>query len=332
MNLGKETQVEKREFNNDIYVGVASCTVMAINPTKEEIAKIYGTTPDKVKDPVYLKEDVEVTTANGENKQGKEVTISVFLKTVQNYNSKPIIKSLNFKIKEGAFISQSGKHQVIDEYGNSSWVTAEQFKNKEVPTYTSKDGETVKFDIYPKYRHAYKGETNLIEFIKNWLGLPQAYTKIWDNNQKKFTSTDWKSGEELEAAACSISIEEWKEIFKGNYNMLRSLVKGREAFQVKIVFGLSEKDGKQYQTISRNTLRNDANYNAIKRLEKDLISANITDRYWTELTVNGVKEKHIPQDLVKVTPSPDVENINEGSSPFAETSIPEKEKEDDMPF
>lgn len=329
MKIGKTAQVEERIFDNNFYVGYDSFVVLAINPTKEELAKIYGTTADRLKDQIYVNESAQVINAKGEETQGREVSIKVYVKCVNQVNGKDFINCIKFKVKEGIFVGQTtGKHQVIDDYGQTAWVTEEEFKSKAIPVFSNGSKANI-----GKYRHTYRGEAELVAFIRNWLGFPDPIIREgYDPNTKRFASIKWREGEALEACEFSFEIAEWKEIFKGNFKILQDLLKGHEAFQFKGFTGISSKDNQDYQIMSRTTLRNDASTNQIKKVSAELIE--LSDRYWIEADIKGQKIKVVPKGLTKVTPVP----TNESTFNAAEniTNIVEDvntpDNTDDLPF
>lgn len=329
MKLGKTTSVQERVISNDMFVGMSTFNVLAINPTKEELAELLGTTPDRIKDPVYINDKAQVMNAKGEEIEGTEVTFKVYIKAVQSpIKDKPFITSLKFKVKQGVFIgSNTGKHQVIDAYGQSTWVTPEQFNNKEVPSYSN---------INSKYRHAYRGEVEFINFIKSWLGIEDPLNKKWDNNEKKFTEITWKTGEDLEACEVNIPIEDWKKIFKGDFSVIKSLVKGHESFSFKAICGVNtSQDGKEYQIVDNNVFRNDAtaNTSSVKKEIERLLSDKVSDRYWVIANIKGNDTKIIPNTLTKVTPVAEPTHIESGFDDFnAANDTNDKADVDDLPF
>lgn len=329
MKIGKTAQVEERIFDNNFYVGYDSFVVLAINPTKEELAKIYGTTADRLKDQIYVNESAQVINAKGEETQGREVSIKVYVKCVNQVNGKDFINCIKFKVKEGIFIGQTtGKHQVIDDYGQTAWVTEEEFKNKTIPVFSNGNKANI-----GKYRHTYRGEAELVAFIRNWLGFPDPIIREgYDPNTKKFSSIRWREGEELEACEFSFEIAEWKEIFKGNFKILQDLLKGHEAFQFKGFTGISSKDNQDYQIMSRTTLRNDASTNQIKKVSAELI--DLSDRYWIEVSIKNNKTKIVPKGLTKVTPVPTNESTFNAAENVANTveDINTPDNTDDLPF
>ena len=324
MKLGQTNQVEERIYSNDFYVGYDSFKVLAINPTKEELAKIYGTTADRLKDQVYINESAQVVNAKGEESQGREVSIKIYVKCVNQVDNKDFINCIKFKIKEGIFIGQTtGKHQVIDDYGQTTWVTEEEFKNKAIPVFRNGNKANI-----GKYRHAYRGEAELVAFIKNWLGLPDPIIREgYDPNTKTFQSIRWKEGEELGACEFHFDISDWKEIFKGNFKIFQDLLKGHEEFRFKGFVGVSSKDNNDYQVVSRIVLRNDASINQIKKVSAELTDSKVTDRYWIEVTIQGKTTKIVPKGLVKVTPQPTQESIITSST--SDVNTPDT---DDIPF
>jgi len=330
MNIGQTNKVEERVFGDNLYVGCDSFTVLGINPTKEELAKIFNTNPERLKEQTYIQDNVKTMNSKGEESQGKELTIKVYIKSVSNAGKSPMINSISFKIKEGVFIgSKTGKHQVIDKYGQTAWVTEDEFKNKAIPVYENGS----KSNISKDYRHTYYGEAEFINFVKAWLGIENPIIKDdYDNNEKKYKIIKWKEGEDLEACKVNIPIEEWKQLFNGNFKSIKELVDGREQFKFKAFAGISNGEKGSFQTISKNVLRNDASSFALNKVKKELMQDTYTQFYYEyEIEENGEKKKvrEIPNFLknVKIDIKPTDENqIDEVND--TDTSI----KSDDLPF
>lgn len=237
------------------YTGVASVSILAVNPDKESLEKLYNRTLDKA--PEYIGEvDVKGTKV-------PQVRIDFIVKAdiekyVDAYN-----KPLDFVSKVSLFIRDSYKYnkdntkvQVIDKYGRTAWVTLEQAKNHEIPVYSNGPA-----NIDKDYRPAYIGEEELINFLIAYINIPSTVKKI----NGVYVS---KEGDEL--ADCEASLEHIKDYFKGDFSEIRTNIGYQPNNKVKVLFGIrNTDDGKQYQTAyTKKFLKNsETDYS---RLEKNV--------------------------------------------------------------
>lgn len=253
------------------YVGVGSVFVLAVNPNKAELEKLYNTQIEN--DPEYLGE-VEV----GEDKH-----------KVQNARLDFIVKTdaekcggIEFTTKVAFFIRKEYRYnrdqtkvQVIDKYGRTAWVTVEQAKNHEIPVY--KNGPA---NIDKDYRPAYVGEEDLTNFIKAYLNIP---------NVMKYVNNTWVMVDKPED--CEARLENIAEYFKGNFKELRDVIALQPNNKVKVLFGVrTTDDNKQYQAVyNQMFLKN--NITDYSKLDADLQERKAAGAYpTTEFTVGDLKE------------------------------------------
>lgn len=253
------------------YVGVGSVFVLAVNPSKSELEKLYNTQLEN--DPEYLSV-VEV----GEDKH-----------KVQNVRLDFIVKTnaercggIEFTTKVAFFLRKEYKYnrdqtkvQVIDKYGRTAWVTIEQAKAHEIPVY--KNGPA---NIDKDYRPAYHGEEELTKFIKAYLGIP---------NVMKYVNNTWVKVDNPED--CEARLENIAAYFEGNFKELRDVIALQPNNRVKVLFGVrTTDDNKQYQAFyNQMFLRN--NTTDYSKLDENLQERKAAGAYpTTEFTVCDLKE------------------------------------------
>jgi len=144
-----------------------------------------------------------------------------------------LTKSHNYSKKDGVT-----KVQVIDEYGNTAWVTSEELKNGTIPEYTIKNGpnagKKAKTAIAEGYRKAFSGEENLMKFIAALLSIPSA--KVWDAEEQMFyLKTD---PAELKKCECRFDLDTLKKFFEGNTKELEDTVNFQPNNRLKMLFGV----------------------------------------------------------------------------------------------
>jgi hypothetical protein len=115
--------------------------------------------------------------------------------------------------------------QVIDKYGRTAWVTTEQFKNKQIPMYAN--GKPANIDA--DYRMCYRGEEQLMDFIKKFMNVP---------NVMKFNAIDrsWSLIDTPEIAECRL--DTFDAIFKGDLTEINNLVEVNTNGSIGLLIGI----------------------------------------------------------------------------------------------
>lgn len=253
------------------YIGVAPVSILAVNPNKAELEKLYNTQLEN--DPKYLSE-VEV----GEDKHKvQNVRLDFIVKTdAEKCGGIEFTTKVAFFLrKEYRYNRDHTKVQVIDKYGRTAWVTIEQAEAHEIPVY--KNGLA---NIDKDYSPAYHGEEELTNFIKAYLNIP---------NVMKYVNNTWVMVDKPED--CEARLESIDEYFKGNFKELRDVIALQPNNKVKVLFGVRTTDGnKQYQAVyNQMFLKN--NITDYSKLDADLQERKANGAYsTTEFTVGDLKE------------------------------------------
>ena len=271
------------------YVGVAPVYVLAVNPNKAELEKLYNTQLEN--DPEYLSE-VEV---GEEKRKVANVRLDFIVKTdAEKCGGIEFITKIPFFIRKEYRINRDGsKVQVIDKYGRTAWVTKEQCQAHEIPVY--KNGPA---NIDKDYRPAFHGEEELTNFIKAYLNIP---------NVMKYVNNTWVMVDKPED--CEARLESIAEYFKGNFKELRDVIALQPNNKVKALFGVrSTDDNKQYQAVyNQMFLKN--NINDYSKLDADLQERKAAGAYSnTEFEVCELKEYNVE--------STDLSNSGSNDMPF----------------
>lgn len=256
------------------YVGVGSVFVLAVNPNKTVLEKLYNTQLEN--DPEYLGE-VEV----GEDKHKvQNVRIDFIVKTdAEKCGGIEFITKVAFFLrKEYRYNRDKTKVQVIDKYGRTAWVTIEQAKAHEIPVY--KNGPA---NIDKGYRPAYHGEEELTNFIKAYLNIP---------NVMKYVNNTWVMVDNPED--CEARLDNIDEYFKGNFKELREAIALQPDNKVKVLFGVrTTDDNKLYQAVyNQMFLKN--NITDYSKLDENLQERKAAGAYpTTEFVVGDLKEYNV---------------------------------------
>lgn len=261
------------------YVGVGSSYVLAVNPKKDKLDELMGF--EGQNEPEYVKE--------GEN--GKEAHIHFIVRTDPGANNGiEITNRLMFTMRLApAYNRDETKVQVIDNYGNHTWMNAEDAKAGKPAMLP--DGNPNKIDT--KYRMACIGECDLVDFLKAYLCVPDAFNYVNGVWTKKENAEDGK-----------FFLEHIKDYFTGNFSELQDAIAMQPNNKVKLLYGVRTNEGKQYQAIAARgelILPNAAGMKGITRLERNLANAKQNGAYaTTDFRVQELQEYTVePTNLDK---------------------------------
>lgn len=269
--------------------------MLAVNPSKAELDKIYGT---DMPAPEYV--------VDGDN--GKEARITFIVKTdPDGCGGIEAINRVMFTLRNTpAYNKDQTKVQVIDDYGNASWASVEDAKagNKLM----SSTGKELK--IASKYRMACNGEADLVAFLKTYLCVDDAFNYVNGSWVLKDNASDYL-----------FSLEHIKDYFKGDFSELRQAIALQPNNKIKLLYGVrTADDGKQYQAIAtreRLMLRNSAGPKMYERVAKELMSIKQSGGYAnTEFKVQDLAEYSVEATDLSSTPADSSDNGSEDDLPW----------------
>ena len=219
---GKTTQ-EVREF--DKYTGICTVNIVEVNPTIDELRKIYQ--KDDIKEPNYIGKDEDGT---------ESLRIELFIKPSEEFAAFDFKRGISYYIKKKNEYNKNGdKVRVINKYGQNKWITVDSFKAGIAP-----DNQ-----FAMPYRAALVGEIALIDAMRKYLCI--ANPAIWNNDTRTFTLKDVNALAECEGG---FSIEDYQQMFAGNFTKIKSIFGKFKTNKIKYLFGVKTKDGKEYQTVA----------------------------------------------------------------------------------
>ena len=287
--------VESRETTEiKRYVGIAPVQIVAINPTKAELEKIYNTTLEK--EPEYL------GSMERDGKNVPHIRIDFLVKTnPDKSNDIDMTTKVSYFVRKAFMTNRDNtKVKVIDKYGRTAWVTQDEFKNRLVPQYANGPAR-----IDNNYRALYMGEEELLGFVKNYLGINDVDEYVDGVWRMRANPQDYEAGFN--------DIEKW---FGGDISEIKNAISMMPNNYIKVLFGVRHTDeGREYQDVfTRMTLK----YNARKNtpIEKALNEAKQNGAYAnTDFEVCDLKEYNpTPTDLTK--PADDDDLPFAGNSPW----------------
>lgn len=254
------------------YIGVAPVYVLAVNPNKAELEKLYDTELENA--PEYVGE-AEIG-QEGNKKKVPQVRLDFIVQTdPEKCNGIEMKTKVSFFIKkEWRYNRDETKVQVINKYGETTWLPIENAKNGTVP-------ENLSWFEAADFRPAFIGEEELTAFIKAYLNIPnKSYRK------KDGTVVELKDKSEAEARLDKIA-----DYFKGDFSELRNVIALQPKNKVKCMFGVRTTDeNKQYQAVyTQKFLKN--NVTDYSKLDEELQERKANGAYPdTEFSICDLKE------------------------------------------
>ena len=232
-------QKRDTEISVKRYIGIAAVKILGVNPTAAEQNKFFNTTAF-TDNPEYVSKVKVKNTQTGAEVEVPQARLTFIVKTnpaIKCNSGIDLTTSVTFFITKDFVYGDNGKKlKVIDKYGRTAWVTAEEFKSKSIPVY--KNGPA---RIDAGYRAMYRGEEELVAFLKTYLGI--ANPEFWDSKTEKFVQ---KPASEL--PDCECSLEKIEDYFKGNFAEIKEILTYQPENMIKILLGVRTTDeGKQYQ-------------------------------------------------------------------------------------
>lgn len=268
--IGKTQESKEASEGFKRYIGVGSTFVRGVQPTKAEIDEFFGY--DSQSEPEYIKD----------TDNGKEVHVTFLLQADPAlYEGIDLKTRAMFTLRaQPAYNRDQTKVQILDQYGNHTWVDVETAKaGKAIIT---ANGNPAKIDT--KYRMALDGECDLVDFLKKYLCVQDAFN---------YVNGTWVKKEN--AAECVFGLENIKDYFKGDFSELKEALALQPNNKVQLLYGVRTTDeGKQYQAVCTKgdfILSNSAGTNALTKLAKDLADAKQRGSYQnTDYRVQELQE------------------------------------------
>ena len=249
------------------YVGVAPVFVIAVNPDKKTLESIYNTNLDKT--PEYIGER-EVGLEGNKTKVPK-VRLDFIVKTDSEKCGIEMISKVSFFLaKEPRYNKDRSKVQVINKYGETTWLSLEDAKAKRVP-------DNLSWFEPADFRPAYTGEEEVTAFIKAYLNIP-------NKSYRKANGEVVELADKSEAEARLDNIEKY---FKGDFSELNAVIALQPKNKVKCLFGVKSVNEKQYQDVFlQKFLKN--NVSDYSKLEAEVMDRKNNGSYpSTEFFVNN---------------------------------------------
>ena len=205
------------------YIGVASVSILAINPNNEKLRKFGWSVPEGADEPKY------VTTTS----DGKKSARVRFLVQIQDLDEKPVV-ALDFWIRPDIMFNKDAtKARVIDSFVRTAWGTKDEIKAHRIPQYSNGPA-----NINSDYKPCHVGEEELASFIYKFLNVTPFQT--WSRTMDKYVPTKNPG---------HLTIDRWSDLCNGNITELAEFVSLQPDNKVKVILGVrTTDDNKTYQT------------------------------------------------------------------------------------
>ena len=147
------------------FSGVASISVVAINPNNDTLRNFGWTIEEGAKEPQYVSSIVR----DGKDIKNTRVRLLVEIHDFEGkpeFKSNPVI-SLDFWCRPEFVSNREGsKFKIIDSYGRTAWGTRDEIKAGKVPQYSN--GEA---NIGLPYKPCHPGQEELVTFLFKYLNV-----------------------------------------------------------------------------------------------------------------------------------------------------------------
>lgn len=307
MAFAEGQKSEESAVNFSRYIGVSPVRVLAVNPDKKTLEKIYDRNLEK--EPNYKLED------------GTQIIEFIVATDPEWGNKIEHVGGIRFFLKkESQTNKEKTKVKVIDTFGQTAWVTKEQYEKQEVP-------ETAK-RVIPPYRQCMTGEEELVMFIKTLLSI---------SDSTSYKNGVWTPATDLTKCKAGFSKDEISNICAGRVDLLKNIIKEAAEYKIKVMFGVKTgDDNKIYQTINNQVfLKNGSTYyerfkKEIQRYKDSGIYQNIeySHTFLTEYIPVGTELNTVyNQERAPVAEIPDL-----NSPEPQQANSEEKSNFDDLPF
>ena len=218
------------------YSGVASLSIIAINPDNERLRSLGWQIPEGTPEPSYVRE----WERDGETVRS---TLVRFLVQIQDLPEKPVIP-MDFWIRPEVMKSRDGeKFKLIDKFGRTAWGTRSEVRGRMIPMYSSGPARIAK-----DYRGCHYGEEGLVSFLSRFLNLKpvQSYSR---------TMGTWVDNPD----PGSLTIDGWKALCEGDVSEIAGYVSRQPDNQCKAVLGIRKTpDDRSFQTVLENAFFSNA--------------------------------------------------------------------------
>lgn len=271
------TGSETKDVVRKLYTGIAPVFVLAVNPNKAELEKLYDREFED--SPNYIGE-TEIGPEDNKTKV-PQVRIEFIVKSdaTKCEGIEMITRIPLFLNKAYRYNKDSTKVEVINKYGETTWLPIECVKDgAEIP-------DNMKWYDTSDMRPAYIGEAALTDFIKKYLNIPN----------KSFTNPKTKETKFIpNLKDAEARLDKIEDYFKGDFSELRQVIGLQPTNRIKCMFGVkTTSDNKQYQAVYTQKFLKVA-VSDYSKLDEDLQNRKANGAYPdTEFSIEPLHEYNV---------------------------------------
>lgn len=210
------------------YVGVASVSVLALNPSNAKLRSFGWQIPEDADEPKYVTMDAE----------GRKSARLRMLVQIHDLDEKPVV-ALDFWVRPDFMFNKEGtKCKVIDSYGRTAYGTKEEVKAHKIPQYSNGPAK-----ISEDYKPCHSGEEEIVLFLMKYLNVTPL--QIFDRVKQAYVNTKDPG---------RVTIDNWKALCEGNVGEIAADIALQPENRVKVILGIrTTEDNKSYQTFLSTT-------------------------------------------------------------------------------
>lgn len=299
------------------YIGVASVSILAVNPSNAVLRKYGWEISDTADEPKYsyLKQ-----LEDGSYEKYARIR---FLLRINDLEEKPVVP-YDIWIRPDFIIGKnSGKCLVIDSFGRTAWATKEDVQNRAIPQYSSGPAA-----ISNDYKGCHPGQKELVALLFKYLNITplQFYDK---------KSSNWVESKN----PGRLTIDKWQALCDGNAEEIAEYLALQPDNRVKVIFGVrTDSNNKTYQTVLDDcdgTTKMSFIGNAVtpdKNTGEYVLARKRIDAYFAENDNPDCTFSAKPVREWTITPTDVTESVNDSMN--TATAVPDEslEAESDLPF
>ena len=238
MAIGKGS-ASTEGFERKLYEGIASCKILAVNPTAKEIEKYRGFLPKE--EPVYLTE----TEVDGKTVKQLRLEFLLQINPEKYVDSKG--EMINVVIPMSMFLRymkrvgrNSGKTQIMDNYARTAWATEAELASHSIPQ--NSDGPA---RIDSNYHIVADGEAELCNLLQSLINI-----KSVEKWEKDAEGKNIYKGLKDNPSDYECYINDVQKLFTGNISEIKEDLSLFPDNEVKVLFYVRKTDdGKLYQGV-----------------------------------------------------------------------------------
>lgn len=193
------------------YIGVAPSKVIAINPDRKKLQQMYNRNIETEPEYIHTEQGIQMC------------RMDIYMNTDTNLCDIDLMYKITLFLRNEAKMNKDlTKVQVINEYGDTTWLNVEDYKSGNYP-------ESQSWFDFSNIRTACPGEEELTQFIKTYLDIPNKTYR--DRNTGTFVPI--KNVNDAKAR-----IDNFDKLFKGDKSIIQNEIDKRPGNRIKCIIGI----------------------------------------------------------------------------------------------